>query len=88
MANIKSAKKRIRQIERSSAANRSRTSAMRTSVKSVQLAIESGDSASAKEALKTAQPLVMRDAQKGGLHRNTASRMLSRMSARIKAMEA
>ena len=88
MANIKSAKKRIRQIERHTTANRSRTSAMRTSVKNVQLAIEGGDSTAAKDALKTAQPLVMRDAQKGGLHRNTASRMLSRMSARIKAMEA
>lgn len=88
MANIKSAKKRIRQIEHRSATNRSRTSAMRTSVKGVQTAIDSGDAAAASEALKSAQPLVMRSAQKGGLHRNTASRMLSRMSARIKAMEA
>ncbi len=88
MANIKSAKKRIGQIERRSAANRTRISAMRTSVKNVQLAIESGDAAAAKAALKTAQPLVMRDAQKGGLHRNTASRMMSRMSSRVKSLEA
>ncbi len=88
MANHQSSKKRIRQIERRSAVNRARLSRIRTFVKKVELAISSGDAAAAKEALKVAQPEVMRGAQRGILHRNTASRKLSRLSARIKAMSA
>jgi len=86
MANIKSAKKRILQIERRTGVNRSRRSDMRTHVKLVENAIESGDANAAREALKYAEPRLMRSAQKGLLHRNTASRKLSRLSKKIKSL--
>ena len=88
MANHQSAKKRIRQIGRRSQVNRSRLSRMRTYVKKVEAAIESGDAAAAKDALKAVEPQLMRSAQKGIIHKNTASRKLSRLSARIKSMPA
>ena len=88
MANHQSAKKRIRQIRRRSQVNRSRLSRMRTYVKKVEAAIESGDAAAARDALKAVEPQLMRSAQKGIIHKNTASRKLSRLSARIKSMPA
>ncbi len=88
MANHQSAKKRIRQIGRRSQVNRSRLSRMRTYVKKVEAAIESGDAAAATDALKAVEPQLMRSAQKGIIHKNTASRKLSRLSARIKSMPA
>ena len=87
MANIKSAKKRILQTERKSEVNRGRRSDMRTQVKLVEKAIESGDVVAAKEALKTAEPKLMRSAQKHLLHRNTASRKISRLSKKIKSIK-
>ena len=88
MANIKSAKKRILQTERKSQVNRGRRSDMRTQVKLVEKAIESGDVVAAKEAFKTAEPKLMRSAQKSLLHRNTASRKISRLSKKIKSLKA
>ena len=88
MANHQSAKKRIRQIQRRSQVNRSRLSRMRTYVKKVEAAIESGDAVAATDALKAVEPQLMRSAQKGIIHKNTASRKLSRLSARIKSMPA
>ena len=88
MANHQSAKKRIRQIRRRSQVNRSRLSRMRTYVKKVEAAVESGDAAAAEDALKAVEPQLMRSAQKGVIHKNTASRKLSRLSARIKSMSA
>lgn len=88
MANHQSAKKRIRQIRRRSQVNRSRLSRMRTYVKKVEAAIESGNAAAARDALKAVEPQLMRSAQKGIIHKNTASRKLSRLSARIKSMPA
>ena len=88
MANIKSAKKRILQTERKSEVNRGRRSDMRTQVKLVEKAIESGDVVAAEEALKTAEPKLMRSAQKSLLHRNTASRKISRLSKKIKSLKA
>lgn len=88
MANHQSAKKRIRQIRRRSQVNRSRLSRMRTHVKKVEAAIESGDAAAARDALKAVEPQLMRSAQKGNIHKNTASRKLSRLSARIRSMPA
>ncbi len=88
MANIKSAKKRIRQIERRSAVNRNRLTRMRTYVKQVEEAIANGDAAAAQTAFNEAQPQMMRSAQKGLLHRNTASRKLSRLSKQIKNLSA
>ncbi len=86
MAHHASAKKRIRRNERSAAVNRARVSRMRTFVKSVELAIEKGDKQAAQAALKDAQPELQRSAQAGVLNRSTASRKISRLSARIKAL--
>jgi small subunit ribosomal protein S20 len=86
MANHKSAEKRIRQTERRTEVNRARVSRIRTFVKKVEVAIESGDKSAAAEAFRAAQPETMRGATKGVLHRNTVSRKLSRLSARIKAL--
>ena len=84
MANSPSAKKRVRQSERRTAINRNRRSRIRTSIKNVEETIASGDKSAAQAALKDAQPDIMRGATKGIIHRNTASRKISRLSARIK----
>lgn len=86
MANTSSAKKAVRKIERRAAVNRSRRSQMRTYLRKVEEAIASGDSAAAAEALNTAAPLVMRAAQKGIVHRNTASRKVSRLTKRVRLL--
>lgn len=86
MANTPSAKKAVRKIERRTAVNKSRRSQMRTYVRKVEEAIASGDADAAKQALHAAEPLVMRAAQKGILHKNTASRKVSRLSARVGAL--
>jgi small subunit ribosomal protein S20 len=86
MANNKSAKKRIRQIERRTDVRGARTSRIRTFVKKVETAIASGDKTAAQAAFKEAQPEIHRGVVRGILHRNTASRKLSRLSARIKAL--
>lgn len=88
MANTKSAKKAARQAERRTQINKARRSRMRTFVRKVEEAIASGDKAAADEALRQAQPEIMRSANKGVIHKNTASRKLSRLSARIKAIGA
>jgi small subunit ribosomal protein S20 len=86
MANTKSAKKAARQTERRTAVNKTRRSRMRTFVRKVEEAIASGDKNAANLALREAQPEIMRSASKGVLHKNTASRKISRLSARIKAL--
>jgi small subunit ribosomal protein S20 len=86
MANTPSAKKAVRKIERRTAVNKSRRSQMRTYVRKVEEAIASGDAAAAATAFKAAEPLVMRAAQKGIVHKNTASRKVSRLSARVNAL--
>ena len=83
MANTPSAKKAARKIERRTAMNRTRRSRMRTYVRKVEEAIASGDAAAAAAALQAAQPELMRAAQKGVLHKNTASRKVSRLTARV-----
>ncbi|MBO0346389.1 30S ribosomal protein S20 [Roseibium limicola] len=88
MANTPSAKKAARKIARQTATNRARRSRVRTYLRQVEEAIASGDQASASEALKAAQPEIMRAASKGVLHANTASRKVSRLSARVKAISA
>ena len=88
MANHKSAEKRIRQTERRTEVNRARISRIRTFVKKVETAIESGDQAAAAAAFKEAQPEMMRGVSKGVLHKNTVSRKLSRLSHRIKTLGA
>ena len=86
MANTASARKRIRQTRRRTERNEARKSRMRTFVKKVETAIETGDKAAAAEALRTAQPEMQRAAGKGVTHTNTVARKLSRLSARIKAL--
>lgn len=88
MANTPSAKKATRKIARRAEVNRTRRSRMRTYIRKVEEAIASGDAAVAAEALKSAQPELMRAAQKGVLHKNTASRKVSRLAARVKAISA
>lgn len=86
MADIKSAKKRIRQTAKRTEINRDRMGRVRTFVKKVETAIATGNKEEAAAALKQAQPEIMRGVTKGVLHRNTASRKLSRLSARIKSL--
>jgi small subunit ribosomal protein S20 len=88
MANTKSAKKAVRQIERRTTVNRQRRSKMRTFVRKVEEAIVAGDQVAAKTALAVAEPILMRAAQKGIVHRNTASRKVSRLTARVAALAA
>jgi small subunit ribosomal protein S20 len=83
MANTTSAKKATRKIERRTAVNKSRRSRMRVYVRKVEEAIASGDAAVAKDALRQAEPEMMRAAQKGVVHKNTASRKVSRLAHRI-----
>jgi small subunit ribosomal protein S20 len=86
MANTHSAKKAIRKIERRAGVNRSRRSQMRTYVRKVEEAIAAGDRGAAVAALRAAQPLVMRAAQKGIVHAKTAARKVSRLSRRVNAL--
>ncbi len=86
MANTKSAKKAVRVIARRTAVNKARRSRMRTFLRRVEEAIESGDGTKAGEALRAAQPEVMRIVKFGILHKNTASRKISRLHARVKAL--
>ncbi len=86
MAHHKSAKKRIRQTERRTEVNGARVSRIRTFVKKVELAIASGDAAEAKAAFLAAEPELVKGVQAGVLHKNTASRKVSRLAARVKSM--
>jgi small subunit ribosomal protein S20 len=88
MANTKSAKKAVRTTERRTAINKNRRSRVRTFIRKVEEAIASGDKGAAETALREAQPEIMRGAQKGVLHTNTASRKISRLSARIRVLGA
>ena len=86
MAHHKSAKKAIRQTVRRTAVNRARLSRVRNFIKKVESAIEAGDKTLAAGALKEAQPEIHRGVRAGVVHRNTAARKLSRLSARIKSL--
>jgi len=86
MANTSSAKKRVRRDERRTEVNRARRSRIRTFVKRVETAIESNDKESAQAAFVAAEPEIMRGVSRGILHRNTASRKVSRLAARIKSL--
>ena len=86
MANTRSAKKMVRQNEARFAVNKMRRSRIRTFLRTVEEAIASGDQTAAAAALKAAQPELMRAVTKGVMHKNTSSRKVSRLSARVKAM--
>lgn len=86
MANTPSAKKAIRKIAARTAVNKDRRSRMRTFVRGVEEALAKGDKAAAATALKAAEPEIMRASQKGVVHKNTASRKVSRLAQRVKAL--
>jgi small subunit ribosomal protein S20 len=88
MANTVSAKKAVRKIERKTAVNRDRRSKMRSYIRRVDEAVASGDHAAAAAALKDAQPLIMRAANAGIVHKNAAARKVSRLTRKVKALEA
>lgn len=88
MANTTSAKKMARKIVKRTEVNGARRSRMRTFIRKVEEAIAGGDATAAAQVLRTAEPEIMRAAQKGVLHKNTASRKVSRLAARIQRLSA
>jgi small subunit ribosomal protein S20 len=84
MANTSSAKKAARQALRRTEVNKARRSRVRTYLRKVDEAITAGDAAAATAALKAAEPELMRAAQKGVMHKRTASNKVSRLAARVK----
>lgn len=86
MAHHKSALKRIRQTARRTEVNSVRRSRIRTFIKGVEVAVEAGDKKAAAAAFKIAEPEIMRGVTKGVLKKTTASRKVSRLSKRVKAM--
>jgi len=83
MANTTSARKATRKIARRTAINKTRRSVLRSSVRKVEEAIASGDRNAATAALKAAEPVIMRAAQHGIVHKNAASRKVSRLTHRV-----
>jgi small subunit ribosomal protein S20 len=83
MANTTSARKATRKIARRTEINKTRRSLLRNSMRKVEEAITSGDRTAASAALKAAEPVIMRAAQRGVVHKNTASRKVSRLAHRI-----
>ena len=88
MANHKSSEKRIRQTATRTAVNRTRMSRIKSHLKKVEAAIATGKKSAAQQALKEAQPVLMRGVSKGVFKQATASRKMSRLSARIKKLAA
>jgi small subunit ribosomal protein S20 len=88
MPNTTSARKAVRKIARRTAINKNRRSLLRSVVRKVEEAIAAGDRNSALAALKEAEPIIMRSAQKRVVHRNAASRKVSRLTHRIAGISA
>lgn len=88
MATHKSAEKRIRQTKRRTDVNQARLSRFRSSVRKVEDAIAKGDKKAAEAAMRVAEPELVKTAAKGLIHRNTATRKISRLVQRIKSMSA
>ena len=86
MANTPQAKKRIRRNSRRELINHSRISRIRTFIKAVESAVEAGQKDEAAEALRKAQPEMARGVSRGVLHKNTASRKISRLAKRVAAL--
>ena len=86
MANTPSAKKAARKIARRTAANKIPRTRMRTFIRKVEEAIASGDKQAARSALREAQPQIMKAASRGIIHKNTASRKVSRLTHRVEAL--
>ncbi len=88
MANIKSSKKRARQAVDRNARNASQRSMLRTYVKKVLKAIQANDATAAQDAYKAAEPILDRYSARGLIHKNKAARHKSRLTARIRAINA
>jgi small subunit ribosomal protein S20 len=86
MANTPQAKKRIRRNDRRAEINGARVSRIRTFVKQVESALESGDKEKAEAAIRKVQPELARGVAKGVVHKNTAARKFSRLTRRIAAL--
>lgn len=86
MANTSSAKKAARKAIRRTEINKARRTRAKSEVRTVEEAIASGNQAAAAAALKAAEPVLMRTAQKGLLHKRNASRKISRLAARVKKL--
>ena len=86
MANTKSAARADRVSKRRNIVNKSRSTRLKSSVRKVEEAIVSGDKSIAEAALKSVEPVLMRSAQKGVVHKRNASRKVSRLTARVRAM--
>ncbi|WP_095011391.1 30S ribosomal protein S20 [Tsuneonella mangrovi] len=86
MANTPQAKKRIRRNDRRAEVNTARMSRIRSFIKKVETAIAGGDKTAAAEALKEAQPELMRGVARGVVHKNTAARKMSRLSKRVASL--
>lgn len=84
MANTSSAKKCVRKMARKTEVNKNRRSAVRTSLRRVEDALEAGDAKAAKAALIEAEPALMTAVSRGVFHKNTAARKISRLSKRVK----
>jgi small subunit ribosomal protein S20 len=83
MPNIASAKKRVRRTAKRTAINHSRKSRIRNFTRKVEEALAKGDKKAAQEALKAAEPEIMRGVSKGVVHKNAGSRKVSRLTKRI-----
>ena len=83
MANTTSARKAARKIARRTEINKARRSRVRNAVRKVEEAIAAGDRTKALEAMKNAEPQLMRAARQGQVHQNTASRKVSRLTRQI-----
>jgi small subunit ribosomal protein S20 len=86
MANHKSAKKSIRQIETRTLINNSRKSRIKTFIKKVEAAITLGDQSAANLALRALQPEIFAGVHRGVVRKETASRKISRLNARVKGL--
>jgi small subunit ribosomal protein S20 len=82
-----SAEKRVRVTAKRTAVNKARRSQIRSAIRSVEEALAAGDKKAAAAALKVAEPQIMRGVSKGVVHKNTGSRKVSRLSARLKALK-
>ena len=87
MPNKASAKKRLRQTTKKTTENKNRKTRIKTFVKKVEQAIVEGDQAVANEVFSAAQSEIMRGVTKGVIHKNTASRKISRLNSRVKALK-
>jgi len=82
-----SAEKRVRVTAKRTAVNKARRSQIRSAIRTVEEALSAGDKKAATAALKAAEPQIMRGVSKGVMHKNTGSRKVSRLAARLKALK-